>query len=400
MNIRSKILVIAPFPTDPLDAGNRARVVNLMAALGKAGHEVHFAHVQTSAFDGEAMARRIGADRLHLLPFVSQPPDGSWLGRRVRQSGRCLGLDKAWTWPLDSWYPDDLTGRLQLLQEAHAFDAVIVNYVFMSKAFEAFPGSCLRILDTHDRMGNRHQRYQQAGMRPQWFSTTPEDELRGLRRADVVIAIQAQEAAEFAQRLAGTQAPRVLTVGHLIELPMPSSRSAQASALFLGSHNPINMHGLTHFLEQVLPRVRTAVPEFTLIVAGPVADQVADQPGVVKLGFVEDLGDAFRAAMIFVSPIFMGTGVAIKVLDAMAQGMPCVCTRSGARGLDTEAGGLDVIDDDDAAGFATRIIELLADPALRSMRGAAARSAAERWNDRQLEALSTLFDRPANDSVG
>jgi len=104
--------------------------------------------------------------------------------------------------------------------------------------------------------------------------------------------------------------------------------------------------------------------------------------------------------MIFVSPIFMGTGVAIKVLDAMAQGMPCVCTRSGARGLDTEAGALDVIDDDDAAGFATRIIELLADPALRSMRGAAARSAAERWSDRQLEALSTLFDRPANDSVG
>ena len=42
-----KILVLAPFPTDPLDAGNRARVANLIATLRADGYEVHFAHLQT-----------------------------------------------------------------------------------------------------------------------------------------------------------------------------------------------------------------------------------------------------------------------------------------------------------------------------------------------------------------
>ena len=76
----------------------------------------------------------------------------------------------------------------------------------------------------------------------------------------------------------------------------------------------------------------------------------------------------------------------------MANGLPCVSTASGARGLDQAGDALDVVADDDPALFATRTIALLTDPAWRRVRSVAARAAAERWNKTQLEALSTLLD--------
>lgn len=386
---RLKILVIAPFPLDPMDAGNRARVANFIAALRAVGHQVHFAHVQTSGFDGEAMVRRLGSDRLHLFPYFAQPPEQTLLVRWSRRIAKRLGFESAHVWTLDSWYPPQLTPLLATLQATHRFDAVVANYVFMTKAFEAFPAPCLRILDTHDKMANRHESYRKAGMKPDWFSTRPAEEERGFRRADVVLAIQDQEAVDFRERLRGSDPmPKVLTVGHLVELPPVVPLSERPSALFVGSHNPINVNALQYFLGKVLPLVRRAVPEFELIAAGPASLRVPDQAGLVKLGYVDDLGSAFRSAMLFVSPILMGTGIAIKLLDAMAFGIPCVCTKSGARGLDQDA--VDVVEDDDPHEFAKRIINLLTDPHRRKTRGVSARAAAERWNKKQLASLSAL----------
>jgi polysaccharide biosynthesis protein PslH len=130
------------------------------------------------------------------------------------------------------------------------------------------------------------------------------------------------------------------------------------------------------------------------IAAGPVAANVPDQAGLVKLGYVADLREAFAAAVVFVNPLRMGTGVAIKMLDAMAAGMPCVSTRTGARGLGAASDAIEVVEDDDAADFSIRLIALLADPARRQECRVAARAAAERWNRAQMEALSALLAEP------
>ena len=395
-----KILVVAPFPTDPLDAGNRARAANLMAALRADGHEVHYAHLQTGSFDGEAMARRVGADRLHLLPFAPHPPTEPRHKRYLRRLAQRAGVRRAFAWPIDDWYAEIYTPMLRALHDRHRFDAVIVNYVFLTKAFEAFPAPCVHVLDTHDSMGLRHLRYVAIGMRPHWFSTTMEEEERGLRRADLVLAIQEHEAAEFRRRIGPVERPRIVTVGHLIDLPRLAPLPEHPSAVFLGSHNATNVQGLEHYLAHIHPLVRRRLPDFELVVAGPCADHVADRSGLVKLGYVPDLGRAFAAARIFINPVLMGTGVAIKVLDALAHGVPCVCTRSGARGLDREAAAIDIVDDVDAASFAARMVALLTDDGSWRLRRLSARAAAERWNAAQLAALSEVMQELARRHAG
>jgi hypothetical protein len=52
--------MISPVPTDPLTAGNRARVLNLFTALEHVGHDVTFAYVPYEHADPKAMEKRLG----------------------------------------------------------------------------------------------------------------------------------------------------------------------------------------------------------------------------------------------------------------------------------------------------------------------------------------------------
>lgn len=394
-----KILVVSPVPTDPVDAGNRARIATLTQELTRAGHAVHFACLPLEAFDEDAMRTRFGDDRLHWLPAPPQPGVTGRMANTLRRAGRALKVDAAYRWPLDAWYDEACTAALRKLQTAHRFDAVFVEYVFLSKAFEAFGPEVLRVLDTHDRFGLRHRHYLDAGMKPQWFSTTLAEEERGFRRADYVLAIQPTEARDFAARLAGASA-RVLQVGHLIDIGEPVTPADRPAAVFVGSGNPLNAMGARYFIERVLPQIRQRRPNAELLLAGSVCDAIADAPGVVKLGFVPDLRDAFAAAGVFVNPVLAGTGVNIKLLDAMAAGMPIVSTTSGARGLDAHSGSAFlVVEDDDAAGFAREVLRLLDDAEEREQLAKRARDAALAWNAVQLSSLDATLRRPPSDSL-
>jgi glycosyltransferase involved in cell wall biosynthesis len=395
-----KILFVSPVPTDPTDAGNRARILTLVTSLQSAGHEVHFAYIPMEPVDTDAMQRRLGISRFHLLPWKPTPLMDDLWPRYTRKLGRFFNRENAFLWALDDWYDDRTSEALAKLQATHHFDAVFVEYVFMSKAFEAFPKECLRLLDTHDCFGMRHRKFLDAGMRPQWFSTTLEEEETGFRRADAVLAIQPLEAEGFRKRL-GPGPTRVLQVGHLIELGDPPPPSSRDAAVFMGSSNPINVAGANHFITQVMPLVRQARPSFEFILGGAVANEVPDAQGVVKLGFVPHVRDAFGSAMVAVNPVLMGTGVNIKLLDALACAMPCVSTESGARGLDQyRKDSFVAVPDDRPQAFADEVLKLLSDGRARARLGAAARRAAEHWNGTQLDVLTGLLlgtgraDRP------
>jgi hypothetical protein len=74
------------------------------------------------------------------------------------------------------------------------FEVALFVYVFMSKLISAVPKTLRTIIDANDLMGDRHQAYIKAGLKPQWFSTTPREEVEALDRANAVIAIQENEA--------------------------------------------------------------------------------------------------------------------------------------------------------------------------------------------------------------
>jgi len=96
-----------------------------------------------------------------------------------------------------------------------------------------------------------------------------------------------------------------------------------------------------------------------------------------------------------VNVVLMGTGVTIKLLDALALGMPCVSTESGARGLEKYRDAMLVVPNNEPEAFARAVVSLLTNRDLRVQFRHASLNAAKQWNAEQASALRAVLERAA-----
>lgn len=131
-----------------------------------------------------------------------------------------------------------------------------------------------------------------------------------------------------------------------------------------------NVQGLLWFLGHVWPSLKAKVPDLTLDIAGknPDARLIAavDQcSGVQLLGFVDDLEDLYRGSRIAICPLQFGSGIKVKVANAMARGIPTVTTSVGAEGLNVHH-GIHLMVADHAEDTVSAILSLLSNDYLWS----------------------------------
>jgi len=88
------------------------------------------------------------------------------------------------------------------------------------------------------------------------------------------------------------------------------------------------------------------------------------EPGIEFMGYVPDLEKAIKGSVLIV-PLRIGSGIRVKLLDAMSQGVPAVSTSIGCEGIPV-TDGLDILIRDDPAEFAAAAVELLNNPELRA----------------------------------
>lgn len=137
--------------------------------------------------------------------------------------------------------------------------------------------------------------------------------------------------------------------------------------LFLGNlRYPANSHGLWLFLQQAMPMFLARVPGGRLMVVGVGAGRELRRLGagfgqrVSFLDYVEDedLDALCSSAAGMVVPVLFGSGIKIKVIEALARGLPVIATRLGVDGLGLEPGRHCIVEED-LAGFADAMVRLL-----------------------------------------
>lgn len=137
-----------------------------------------------------------------------------------------------------------------------------------------------------------------------------------------------------------------------------------------------NVDAALWFAREVLPRVRRHVPEARLQLVGArparALQRLARADAAVELvGPVEHMHPWLARAAVAISPLRAGSGLQLKVLEAMASGTPLVASPASAAALEAEAGvHLEVADD--AAGMAAAVVRVLRDR--RRARALAARA--------------------------
>jgi glycosyltransferase involved in cell wall biosynthesis len=129
-----------------------------------------------------------------------------------------------------------------------------------------------------------------------------------------------------------------------------------------------NAEGVGWFVDNVLPLLRDRLEPMRLKLhfcgSHPPADLVARHDGkhVFVHGFVDDIDTMLRDAHLLIVPLLSGGGIRVKIIEAMAAGVPVLCTRKGCEGIGVED-GQGVIIRDEPARFAEEIVAAAKEPA-------------------------------------
>lgn len=136
---------------------------------------------------------------------------------------------------------------------------------------------------------------------------------------------------------------------------------------------PPTAAAIRRLVTRTWPLIRTRRRDARLLIAGrgTVDLGLPPIPGVEILGSVRSGSEFIRQLSALVYPLDRGSGMKVKVLEAMASGVPVVTTAPGAEGVVTGDGVVVKADDSE---IANEVIELLDDANARRERGAAARA--------------------------
>lgn len=259
----------------------------------------------------------------------------------------------------------------------HSFkpDVVITQFAWSCEIHTALPEETFGFLDTHDIQFARYQNFAEAHATygdaaiPDLarYAVDEKTEQLFLNKADACIAISPDERLVLNDMIGSRKT--VLAALSAQDPKLMGSPVDSRSVLFVGNFYEANNYGITQFMNEIWPKVRAEVGDgLTLNIVGSCCEALKD-PGdpTIKLhGRVEDLTPLYDEAAIVINPMYFGTGMAVKMVEALSNGKAIVSTTIGLRGL-TNAGDLGaaaVADDNDA--FAAETVRLLTKPRSRS----------------------------------
>jgi polysaccharide biosynthesis protein PslH len=168
-------------------------------------------------------------------------------------------------------------------------------------------------------------------------------------------------------------------------LAYPRRPPRESTIVFVGTmdYKP-NVDAAVWLAKAVFPSIVRRVPAARLLLVGHDTRHrlrpLADGRRIVATGSVADVAPLVGDAAVSVAPIRVGSGTRIKILEALALGVPVVSTTLGAEGLDLVP-GREILLADAPEAFADAVVRLLTDPATRGAMADAGRAAVARAYD-------------------
>ncbi|MBI4514590.1 MAG: glycosyltransferase family 4 protein [Deltaproteobacteria bacterium] len=347
-----KILVLLPDSPDPWSNTAARYYGPVLKALAELGHDLTVLAVRRPGADG---LEYFGHTTIHFR-FLDQPEAKPFVERKLRSLWR-----GGWELAASEF------GRAARQEAARDYDVILAEEPAAARALENDPRTvlsllCLRYVDLEVGEGDEAD----IGWREQLQARRAE--LSTCRRVPVIRVVS-----ERLERLLRNEsvgglirviplcidpalydwqpAPAVPTVGVLGSMFWPPSRRAAR-----------------HFLEHLVPRIRAAQPGVRFVVGGWQAEHylrhlVRDSDVEILDSFRSPAGAFSRLSVLVYAPP-VGTGMKVKVLEAMAYGVPAVVNSEGFEGLEADPDPpVRLANSDDE--IVEQVSELLQDPAAR-----------------------------------
>ncbi|MCM2317440.1 MAG: glycosyltransferase family 4 protein, partial [Thermoanaerobaculia bacterium] len=386
-SLRMKVLVVAPrVPWPPLDGG-RVAINAIALGLRDAGAEVEMIALDPRKHRSNARAI---PDRRGELPLTAVPHDTSVSSVRV-----AAGLAGRKSVIASRFRSAELERRVRERVARGDVDVVQIEGPMLSGCIDAARAGDPRTLVAMRSQNVEHLIWETLarGARWPWARLAMRRVASQLRahehaangQSDAVVAISRADLDEF-RRMGCGKAGIVIPVG--IDTGACGFAPREARGVFLlGSldYRP-NVEALLWFAAEVMPRLTRLAPATAVIAAGSNAPEGLaariEAAGIRFVGQVPDARDFMTTGGVMAVPLLSGSGMRVKIAEAMALGVPVVSTTRGADGLgvvhDRELAIADGADD-----FAEALVRVEGDLSLRARLAGTARALVERELDRE-----------------
>jgi glycosyltransferase involved in cell wall biosynthesis len=284
--------------------------------------------------------------------------------------------------------------RLKVLLDENSFDIIQVEGLHLTgylPIMQSAPNRPLLICDWHNVESELMLRYSEfaEGRARRSYARSTARKLQALERAsmnrfDAHIVVSERDRARLLRMAPDA---RVIVIENGVDVEYYSAESidraykawaAERSALanwgqhsvtmgrnrilFVGSMDyHANIDAAIHFAREIWPSLLREGPELIFTIVGrspsPEVRALAALDGVEVTGTVDDVRPYYREAAAAVVPLRVGGGSRLKILEAMAAGVPVVSTRLGAEGLDVRHGETIVLADA-PAHFGAEVLDL------------------------------------------
>jgi glycosyltransferase involved in cell wall biosynthesis len=353
----------------PPTSGKRIRTLNLTLRLARHHQLTYICHRNADPDEARRAATYFADNGIETVVVERAIPAKSGAGFYARLAANLLS-------PLPYSVATHTSRELRAALRHHAatreVDLWHCEWTPYAQSLQAVAGR--RVVVAHNVESVIWRRYYEteAGSLRRWFigkqwRKFERFERRALAEADCTIAVSDVDAELFRKDF-GLQQVDVVENGVDTDYFRPAGgRRTPGRLLFLGSLDwRPNLDGVGRLLDEVFPAVRAAEPHATLDLVGrnPPAwlwRRVAECSGVTLYGDVPDVRPFLARCALMVVPLRIGGGSRLKILEALAAGVPVVSTRIGAEGLCLEA-GRDLTVSRDTEGLASAVIAGLRSP--------------------------------------
>ena len=380
-----RLLFLAPRYPHPALRGDQRRVIELLRAL---------------------------ADRadVRLLTFGDGPPlpfDGVHVtsvrrGVATAAAGNAVSLDPLLPGQVRLYLDARMRRRVAAEVERWSPDVVHATLVRMAPYLPA-EGPWHRHVDLVDALSANMARRAQASRPAERVAFAAEAKLLERYESKVAATADTTTLVADADRHAHPGLERCAVVANGVDLEgnrFEAPRDRPPVLLFFGNLGYFpNLEPARFVAQEVLPRVLEQVPdaELRLVGARPAAAVRALDAldRVTVVGPVERMADSIHDAAVAVLPMFTGTGMKNKIVEAMACGTPVVTNATGIEGIEGSIAGVDHLRGETAGELAEACVRLLADPAERLRLAEAGRALVEQnysWAARAAQ-LIELYGR-------
>jgi glycosyltransferase involved in cell wall biosynthesis len=325
----------------PATSGKRLRTLNLMLRLARSHRLSYIAQAHHSSQEAHQARQFLGDHGIEAL-LVEDP--------RPRQRGAAFyaRLGANLLSPLPYSVASNQSEPLRQAVQKHANRRRVDLWQFEWTAHVDLlrRPPAPRVLISHNVDTQIWQRYYQAETNPikRWYihgqwRKWENFERRILAVVERVVAVSPQDAERIRNQFC---VERVEVVENGIDrtyfadvLPNP----APNTLLFLGSFDwRPNLDAVRWLLDVIFPAVRARQPSARLLLVGRhaptwLADRVRRKAGVVLHSNVPDVRPFLATSSVMAVPLRIAGGSRLKILEALACGLPVVSTSMGAEGL-------------------------------------------------------------------